>query len=161
MDASHIIALVSAVLSSTVAIVVAAVVPRRAFHFALRQEKARWAREQRSQLYVDLVTEAYAEKQSLYEEIMDPKIRESFPREREDLRLPPLERAQLGARATMFASKNVNVMFNRMQGIALRAMMPPPSNETERKAIRYEVDKAFDDLQEAIRVEADMHDDQL
>lgn len=34
-----------------------------------------------------------------------------------DLRLPEFERARLGSRGTIFGSRHVNGLFNRMQGM--------------------------------------------
>ena len=48
---------------SAVAIIISIWVPRRTFRFALRQDQNRRVFEQRAQLYVDLLTEAYAEKE--------------------------------------------------------------------------------------------------
>jgi hypothetical protein len=47
--------------SAIIASIVAVAVPWFTFRLALRQDQQRWLREQRSQLYVDLLTEAYAE----------------------------------------------------------------------------------------------------
>jgi len=54
MDAGTAIALISV----GVSLIIAATVPYMTFKLALRQDQARWLREQRSQLYVDLLTEA-------------------------------------------------------------------------------------------------------
>ena len=76
--------------------------------------RARWLREQRAQLYVDLLTEAYAEQQHFEYTTADDESRERMREYFVDLRLPPLERARLGARGTIFASRAVNQAFNRL-----------------------------------------------
>jgi hypothetical protein len=76
MHADTIVALVSAGLATIIAIWV----PWVAFRLALRQDQARWLREQRAQLYVDLLTEAHAEKEHLEYTLADDDTRESMRR---------------------------------------------------------------------------------
>jgi hypothetical protein len=97
-----------ALLSAGIAAIIAIVVPWLAFHLALRQDHTRWLREQRAEVCVDLLTEAYAEQQWLEFDMADDDTRQSWAAHFHDLRLPPLERARLGVRATMFASRTVN-----------------------------------------------------
>jgi hypothetical protein len=82
MHADTVVALVS----SGVAAIIAVTVPWQAFRLALRQDQARWLREQRAQLYADLLTEAYAEQQYVEHAMAseDVKKRIRFT----DLRLP-------------------------------------------------------------------------
>jgi hypothetical protein len=47
---------VIALISTGLAAIIAVVVPWVAFRLALRQDRARWLREQRAQLYVDMLT---------------------------------------------------------------------------------------------------------
>jgi hypothetical protein len=101
MEAETVIALLSAGLAAIVAVSV----PWMTFRLALRQDQVRWLREQRAQLYVDLLTEAYAEQQYFEYEIADDDTRERMRGHFVDLRLPPMERARLGARGTIFASQ--------------------------------------------------------
>ena len=58
MHADTVVALVS----SVVAAIIAIVVPWMTFRFALRQGREQWIRKQRSQLHMDMLTEAQAEK---------------------------------------------------------------------------------------------------
>ena len=72
-----------------------------------------------------MLTEAYAEKEWLEYAMADDETQERMRRYFHDLRLPPLERARLGARGTIFGSKTVNQLFNRLGGEAGRAMLNP------------------------------------
>jgi hypothetical protein len=56
-NASTIIALTSVIVSAAIKVTV----PWVAFRLTLRQDQARWLREQRAQVYVDILVEAYAE----------------------------------------------------------------------------------------------------
>src|SRR2546428_6525719 len=90
---------------SAIAVIVAIVVPWFTFRLALRQDRLRRLRDQRAQLYVDLLTEAHAEKEFFEFDIADNETRELMSVHRTDLRLPPLERSRLGSRGTIFGSK--------------------------------------------------------
>jgi len=143
-----------ALLSAGLAAIIAVSVPWMTFRLALRQDQVRWLREQRAQLYADLLTEAYAEQQYFEYEIADDETREHMRRHFADLRLPPLERARLGARGTIFASRTVNRLFNRLQGEALNsAFIMRPQHEGDRLVARMRVGGALDELQAAIRRE--------
>lgn len=148
MEAANLIALVSSGLAGCIAVWV----PWLAFRFALRQEHDRWLREARAQLYVDLLTEAYAEQQWFERQIAHPAVRDrvSF----QDLRLPPMERARLGSRANIFSSREVNRAFMRMQ----REMFwYQPSaddwDEDESRRVREQMEKMMQELQSTIRRE--------
>jgi len=67
-----------------------------------------------------------------------------------DLRLPELERARLGAKANAFASTEVKVSFNRLQGHALAASLAPLSEAT-RLTGRMRIAEALEGLEQAIR----------
>jgi hypothetical protein len=95
VDTGTIVALVS----SGLAAIIAVAVPWMTFRLTLRLDHTRWLREQRAQLYVDLLTEAYAEQQYFEYDMADDETRARMGRHFTDLRLPPLERARLGARA--------------------------------------------------------------
>src|ERR671910_493661 len=94
-----------------VAITVAVVVPVLTFRFALRQDRERWLRDRRTDLYVDLLTEAHAERQYLEDEILlDPGEHDEDgggARHLVDLRLPAFDRARLGARGTAYGSHTI------------------------------------------------------
>jgi hypothetical protein len=94
-----------ALASSGIAAIIAIVVPLVSFRLALRQDQARWLREQRTQLYVDMLTEALGEEQRLEYTMADDDTRERMKSWFTDLRMPALERARLGARGTAYGSK--------------------------------------------------------
>lgn len=139
---------------SAIAVIVAIFVPWFTFRFALRQDRFRRLHDQRAQLYVDLLTEAHAEKEYFEYDIADDDTRKRMSTHRTDLRLPPMERARLGSRGTIFASRAVNRLFNKLQGEALNAtLMGRPKNEGERLVARLQVGKAFDALEAQVRLE--------
>jgi len=88
-------------------------------------------REQRAAVYVDLLTEAYAEQQSLELDMADDETRKRMRTRTPDLRLAPLERARLGVRASMYGSKSVNRLFNRLP--AEMFWSTPSGGKTKRK----------------------------
>src|SRR5205814_3330469 len=93
---------------SAIAVIVAIFVPWFTFRFALKQRRIERLHDQRAQLYVDLLTEAHAEHEYFEYDIADDETRERLRAYRTDLRLPPMERARLGSRGTIFASRKVN-----------------------------------------------------
>jgi hypothetical protein len=102
---------------------------------------------------VDLLTEAYAEKEHLEYTMADDETRERMRGYFTDLRLPPLERARLGARGTIFGSRTVNRLFNRLEGEALAASFKPQRHEGDRIVVRVRVGGVYDELEAAIRRE--------
>jgi hypothetical protein len=147
MEAQTAVALGAAALAAIVAVAV----PWMTFRLALRQDQLRWLREQRAQLYIELLTEAYAEKQDFHHQLLDDETR---ARSRyTDLRLPPLERARLGARSTIYASKAITRLFNQLQHEAASASLAGVRDHNDRLMARVHVDGAFDALQDAIRHE--------
>jgi hypothetical protein len=143
-----VVALVSALFSATVAITV----PALAFRFAIRQEQTRWLREQRAQLYVDLLTEAYAEQQRLEQELLADEDREAARGHFADLRLPQLERARLAAKANIVGSREVNRHFMDLQRIGFWSGFAGHS-EADRLRTRVRAEEAVENLQKAIREE--------
>jgi hypothetical protein len=149
MHAETVVALVSAGLAAIIAVSV----PWMTFRLALRQDQARWLREQRVQLYVDLLTEAYAETRYLDYDMADDETRQRMRAHFVDLRLPPLERARLGARGTIVSSRTVNRLFNRLQSEAAQATLNPQRNEGLRMVARVRVGGTLEELEAAIRRE--------
>ena len=121
MHAETVVALISAGLAAIIAVVV----PWMAFRLALRQDRARWLREQRAQLYVDMLTEAHAEQEYFHYAMAADEDRERMRKYWTDLRLAPLERARLGARGTIFASRTVNRLFMQVQAKGQAIMFEP------------------------------------
>jgi hypothetical protein len=77
---------------------------------ATAADAIRWLRERRAQLYMDLLMQAHAEQFYLgfvtSSDAAREQMREVFATT--DTRLPPLERARLGASGSGFASHKVN-----------------------------------------------------
>ena len=119
MDAGTWVALFAALLATVVAIVV----PWATFRFAMRQDQVRWVREQRSELYVDMLAEAYAEQEWVKLETAPAGIQQSARKIFTDKRLAPVERARLGARGSILASRPVNQLFNLVNGEGLRLLI--------------------------------------
>jgi hypothetical protein len=134
-------------------IVVAIVVPWLTFQFALQQDERRSAREQRSQLYVDLLTEAYAEQQWVeglhLPEDDRAETEDAYP----DLRLKPADRARLGARVNAFATEPVMVAFGRLNILGMRYSLPLAKDPAEQMAMTLQMGDAFNELQAAVRAE--------
>lgn len=139
---------------SAIAVIVAIFVPWFTFRFALKQSRFDRLHDQRAQLYIDLLTEAHAEKEYFEYDIADDDTRKRMSAYRTDLRLPPMERARLGSRGTIFASRTVNGLFTKLQGLALMTtMVGRPKNEGERAVARLAVFDAFSALEAQVRKE--------
>ena len=134
-----------------------------AYQFGVRQDRQKWLREQRAELYVDLLVEGYAEKQwcigqLVHREMIDAsepgdpygRVAE-WKRDRDqlipDVRLEPVARAKLGARMAAYSTPEVARLFNAIgQGV----LHPLPSGWF---ATTYTVETAFDQLEARIREE--------
>lgn len=103
--------------------------------------------------YVDLLTEAYAEQKWIEYAYSDDDTRERTRDHFADLRLPPLERARLGVRATMFASGNVNRLFNRLPAEAFWSNITPEFHEGHRTVLRMRIGRIVDELVKVTRDE--------
>jgi hypothetical protein len=144
-------------------------VPVIGFWLTLRQDSVRWYREQRADLYVDLLVEADAERNFMlwqfgrremaeidrqYEDDRrGPSAVEDFDRNTAglpDTRLPPYERARLGARANAYASIDVIRLFNELQRIGHLGTL---GNATPPLVDRARAETAFDALQDQIKRE--------
>jgi hypothetical protein len=135
MHAETVIALISV----CVAVITAVVVPWLTFRLAFRQDQARWLREQQAQLYADLLTEAFAEKEYLQYVTADDQTRERMRAHFTDLRLGPQERARLGARGAIFGSKTVSASFNRLQDEGQAIMLSAEPAEALQLLVRVKV----------------------
>lgn len=151
MDAGTVVALVS----TGVAAVIAVVVPGMTFRFALRQDAARWLREQRAQLYVDMLTEAQAEQTWLEYTLADESVRERMAPYFTDTRLPPLERARLAAGGAVYSSRTVNRLFGRLMAEGQQALLNLDRLDPEalQMRTRVRVGGIVDELEEAVRLE--------
>ena len=150
-----------ALVSSVLAAIIAVVVPLGAFRLALRQDQVRWLRERRTDLYVDMLTEAYAEEQWLEYTMADDETRERMRKWYTDLRLSPLERARLGARGTAYGSRAVNQAFNGFGPVAFSATVKRDIQEANRIVARVRIAGWREELEKAIRKELGADDIRL
>ena len=156
MDASSVIALISTIVAAVIAIVV----PQVSFRLTLRVDQTRWLREQRATVYVDLLTETYAEQQWLELDMADEETRRRMLTYTTDLRLPPLERARLGVRASMYGSRSVKDLFNRLPAeIFWNTPIVGEPTESQKREARLRVGAILEELQRVIR--AEMETDRL
>jgi hypothetical protein len=149
MHAETIVALIAAGLAALIAVIV----PWMTFRLALRQDQNRWLREQRAQLYVDMLTEARAEEDYFHYAMADGESREQMRKDLADRRLIPLERARLGARATIFASGTVNRLFSQLEAQGRAIMFEPQLDEGRKVVVRVRITDAMVRLEDAIRRE--------
>jgi hypothetical protein len=138
---------------AAIAAIISVSVPWLTFRLALRQDSTRRMYDQRAQLYVDLLTEAYAEREWFNFESQDAETRQRMRVYFHDLRLPPLERARLGARANIFGSRPVVRLFNDLQGQLARASLTGKPSEAELLVVRMNVAEAAQRLEQAVRSE--------
>lgn len=153
MDTESLTVLAAAVLAASVAIAV----PWLAFRYALRQEHARWLREQRAVLYADMLVEALAEQEWCQHAMADESTRRIA--HFDDMRLARLERARLGARGASVGSRQVNRLFNQAGATVGRIHMAHTLTQMDRDTaqmrLRIEGGQAFDRLEAEIRRELD------
>jgi hypothetical protein len=141
-----------ALASLIVSVVVAVTVPLFSYRLTLRQEHIRWLREQRAQVYLDLLTEAYAEQQWEQYTRVDDETKAEFRHYFPDLRLPPQERARLGTRATLFGSSSANKLFNLLGAELFWGRVGQPSVD-DATLLRVQVGRISDELQRVTRAE--------
>jgi hypothetical protein len=144
------------VIAALLAAFAALTVPQVTFRLALRQDYIRWHRDQRAELYADLLVEAHAESLQMEYEIALSNAEPGADIGAgwyTDLRLPPGERARLGARATMFASRNVLRNFNTMEGVGARRSFNFRQFEATDVHAKLKMLDAHEALQKAIRAE--------
>lgn len=118
-------------------------------HLGAQRDRAAAARERRSELYIDLLVEASAEldwlKGYLVRTLTDGDAAPPFPDERMD----SAERRRLGARASLYATKDVVRLWNTTSGIGLRTLLGMEQPETARA----KAELAFDALEKRVRIE--------
>lgn len=106
--------------ASLLAGIVAVTVPLVTFRMSLRLDQLRWLRDERAKLYSDLIVEAVAE----YEPI---RVAKSDPVRVKQLLSPPRERAQLGARLVIFASRPVRAAWSKYDEVISACREPEQS----------------------------------
>ena len=124
------------------------------FRYALLREQRQWSREQRAQVYVDLLVEASAEQTWLEYELsqadMRPEDRTPFP----DHRMNDRERRRLGARVLAYGSEEVIKRHNRFSTEGSWAIPPyGGKDEAQRQSGRVHTGLAFAALEAQIRLE--------
>jgi hypothetical protein len=138
------------------------------FWLALRQDEVRWLREKRADLYIDLLVEGYAEHNWVLNELTAMENRENADKNGTDhdagqravddwpgrsggptdIRLPPVERAVLGARMSAFGTVDVIRLFN-----AIGACSPLPPVRGQAAALKVRLAMAWDALEGGVRAE--------
>lgn len=119
------------------------------FWLALRQDGVRWSRERRAELSIDLMAEATAEENWLQHELTLLETDGEHGIRLPDTRLPPRERALLGAHGLAFASRDVIRMFKTIGPHA----WPVTVSQQTASALKIEARLAFDDLEQQVRRE--------
>lgn len=144
--------------SAALAAIIAIIVPWMTFRLALRQDHKRWLREQRSQLYVDILTEAYAEARYIYRKTTASggHHQAAVLPTQDDLRASAMARARLGARGAIYGSETVNQLFNELLAAISRSAIAP--KDADHGIVNHVLlDKLHDQLAEAIRKELGAH----
>jgi hypothetical protein len=133
---------------------VAILVTWMTFQYALLREQRQWSREQRAQVYVDLLVEASAEQTWLEDVLsqadMRPEDRTPFP----DHRMDGRERRRLGARVNAYGSQEVLKRHKRLRTEITWAIPPYGGrDEAQRASGMVRTKLAFDALEAQIRLE--------
>ncbi|WP_328344738.1 hypothetical protein [Micromonospora sp. NBC_00421] len=162
MDTQNLVTLGVALLAAATAVWV----PTWTFKRTLELEHVKWMRDQRSQLYIDMLTEAYAEKQWHLHLMTEHELHLIGTRDGDEprvprtelppppnLRLGDVERARLGARSAAFASGRVIAAFNAFNGVLARTSLLPPRTEGDAHMAKIRADELFAALEKAIRDE--------
>lgn len=128
------------------------------YQAGVRQDRRRWYRERRAELYVDVLVEAYAEEQWCLNALTRRELAQIGASEHGDdgldalaasdaQRLEPQERARLGARMAAYGSQEVVKLFGALgRGVAFPTL-------DGRFAQTWDVEQAFDALEAQIRKE--------
>jgi hypothetical protein len=107
-----------------------------AYRLNLRRDAIRWLRAHRAQLYVDMLMQARAEQ--FYLSVItgsdNARMREVFAET--DTRLPPRERARLGANGTVFASPEVLGLYELLFAEAWPVEVNPGQFRSDEARIR-------------------------
>lgn len=165
MDAGNVVAAGAALLAAVVSIAI----PVWTFKRTLQLDRIKWVRDQRAELYIDILTEAYAEKQWFLDEMTaheialigvdgdDDERRPAPPATRDrripDLRLGPVERARLGSRQAIFAGEPVSRAYNAFNAELLRSSISRPRRDGDAQMAKVRAERLFADLEAAVRHE--------
>ena len=127
------------------------------YRLNLRRDTIRWLRERRAQLYVEMLTQAYAERYyvtfATSSDSARELMRESFAAT--DTRLPPVERARLGASGSVFASPKVHGLYDLLFAEAGLVTVNPARfrSDEARMQVMARIAGILGDLEAAIRRE--------
>lgn len=146
----------AAIIAAAIAAVIAVIVPWVTFRFSVQQDHVRWLRERRSELYADMLAEVHAEQEWLQLETAPEAIQKNARKSFTDKRLPPVERARLGARGDIYGSQAVNRLFNQFGGESLRLLLSSRTGEDPdavQMQLRVLLGGITDELRHAIRRE--------
>ena len=142
-----------AIIAPSVTAIVVAVL---AFRFALHQDSRRFFREQRNQLYVDLLADSHAELVTHQYRLTAKELAAISPDQPDERFQPPPitmlddhERRLLGARAAAYASTEVRQLWSTFGGACSRAFLIGPEDAAAVK-IRGEAEAAFSALEHRI-----------
>jgi len=136
-------------MGDAVAVVTAVLVGWLGFRFAIRQDERRWSREQRAQVYIELLAESSAELDDLQHRLAERELGEPLERPGEDDRMASRDRRLLAARVGAFGSREVVRRWNRFIGLGMKAGLALGWEAAYQPA----ADIAFDDLEKQIRHE--------
>jgi hypothetical protein len=148
---------------------VSVAVPVWTFKRTLQLESIKWVRDKRAELYIDILTEAYAEKLWFLEEMTHLEIAlvgvedggdrpRSTPSTNQgrtfvDLRLEPTERARLGSRQALFAGEQVSRAYSAFNAELLRGALFRPRRDGDAHTAKVRAEQLFADLEAAVRRE--------
>ena len=147
MDAEVAIPIVGLIVSACVAVGV----PYLTFSHSRKLERVRLLGVERFRLYVDALTEAHAEMTWLEDRVYTTVYanEEMLPAP-PDTRLPPKERARLGARMAAIAESPILLAWNRFDSLAMQYLLSTRT-EADLPRFRMEMNTAADALQTAVR----------
>lgn len=142
-----------AIIAPSVTAIIVAVL---AFQFALRQDSRRFFREQRSQLYIDILADSHAELVSHQYRLTAKELNAISPDQPDERFRPPQttmlndhDRRLLGARAAAYSSVEVRQLWNAFGGVCARAILVRPEDAAAVK-MKGEAEAAFAALETRI-----------
>jgi hypothetical protein len=142
-----------AIIAPSVTAIVVAVL---AFRFALRQDSRRFFREQRSQLYIDILADSHAELVTHQYRLTAKELNAISPDQPDERFRPPQttmlndhDRRLLGARAAAYSSLEVRQLWNAFGGVCARAILVRPEDAAAVK-MKGKAEEAFAALETRI-----------
>lgn len=132
-----------------VPIVSAVLVAWIGFRFVIRQDERRWSREQRSQLYIDLLAEASAVLDDLTYRLTEFELGEPIPNPHTADLMDSKARRNLGGRMAAYASREVLRRWRQFEGLGSQSLL----HHRNAAAYKPAVGMAFDELAAQVRHE--------